>query len=82
MALMDDIFGSTLGIGVIGVGAILLAPTLLPTAGRILRPVVKQALRGGIVLYEGISSGITDVVAEATNEMEASPSKRARSTNS
>ena len=71
MALLDDIFGSTLGTGVIvGVGAVLLAPTLLPKAGRIIRPVVKEAVKGGIVLYEGISNGISDIVAEATSEVE------------
>lgn len=82
MALLDDIFGSTLGIGVIGIGAIVLAPNLLPQAGRILRPVVKQAIKGGMVLYDDVSTGISEIVAEATNEIETPSSVKPRSKNS
>ncbi len=56
----------------IGVGALLLAPRLLPAVGRVLRPVAKEVLRVGIVAYDGARDTFSgayeaagDLVAEA-----------------
>ena len=52
MALLDDIFTGNAVTGLaVGIGAVLLGPTLLPALGRALRPAAKAAIKGGMVLY-------------------------------
>jgi Protein of unknown function (DUF5132) len=75
MALLEDLMKAE-GSGplVLGVGALLLAPTLLPAVGRMLRPVVKGAIKSGITIYEetyaGMKEATGDLVAEARAELE------------
>ena len=51
MALFDN--GIRLGTGVaIGIGALILAPTIIPIMGSIVKPLAKAAIKGGIVLVD------------------------------
>jgi Protein of unknown function (DUF5132) len=75
MALVEDLFkGSTLTGVAVGVGALLLAPTVLPAVGRVIRPAVKAAIKGGMVFYRETLAEVgevaSDLVAEARSELE------------
>lgn len=51
MALFDN--GLKLGTGVaIGLGALVLAPTVLPAVAAILKPLAKAAIKSGFIVYE------------------------------
>lgn len=77
MALLEDMFkgggGAMTGIAV-GVGALMLAPTVLPAIGQVLRPAAKAVIKGGLVLYRETVSEIgevaSDLFAEARAELE------------
>ena len=76
MALLEDMFSGNAVTGIaVGVGALLLGPTVLPALGRALRPVAKAAIKGGMVLYRETFAEIgeftSDLVAEARAELEA-----------
>jgi hypothetical protein len=78
MALIEDMFKGNAITGLaIGLGAVLLAPAVLPALGRVLRPAAKAAIKGGIVLYRETFAEIgefaSDLVAEARAELEAAP---------
>jgi hypothetical protein len=52
MALLEDVFKGTALTGIaIGLGAILLAPTV----GQLLRPAAKAVIKGGMVAYQGLA---------------------------
>jgi hypothetical protein len=75
MALIEDIFKGNLATGLaIGVGAVILAPTVLQTIGGVLRPAAKAAIKGGVVFYRETLSELgemaSDLVAEAKAELE------------
>ena len=75
MALVEDLFkGSAVTSVAIGVGALLLAPTVLPAVGRVLRPAAKAAIKGGMVFYRETMAEIgevaSDLFAEARSELE------------
>jgi hypothetical protein len=75
MALIEDMFKGNAVTGLaVGVAALFLGPTLLPTIGRVLRPAAKTAIKGGIMLYRETVAGIgeltTDLVEEAKSELE------------
>jgi hypothetical protein len=75
MALFEDILKGGTGTGLlVGLGAVLLAPTVLPAVGRVLRPVAKTAIKTGMVFYNETLSGVGevtgDIVAEARAELE------------
>lgn len=77
MALLEDMFKGNAVTGIaVGLGAVLLGPTVLPAIGRALRPVAKAAIKGGMVLYREtfaeIGEAASDLVAEARNELNAS----------
>ncbi len=90
MALLEDVLGlEVLGLEgaaapvAIGVGALLLAPRLLPAVGRVLRPVAKEMLKVGIVAYDGARDTFSgayeaagDLVAEARHEREQESAAR------
>jgi hypothetical protein len=75
MALFEDVLEGGMPTGLAVAGAIVLAPTVLPAVGRLLRPVAKAAIKGGIVLYRETLAGVGDVagdlVAEARAELES-----------
>ncbi|HEV8032256.1 MAG TPA: DUF5132 domain-containing protein [Stellaceae bacterium] len=75
MAILEDVFrGSTVTGLAVGVGALLLAPTVLPAVGRVVRPAVKAAIKGGMVLYRETVAEVgemaSDLFAEARSELE------------
>jgi hypothetical protein len=76
MALIEDLVKME-GAGplAIAVGAVVLAPAVLPAVGRILRPVVKGAIKTGITLYEetyaSVKEATGDIIAEARSELES-----------
>lgn len=66
---MADFLKGDLGTGVLfGVGALVLAPL----AGRVIRPVAKAAVKGGMTLYRetGIGDVAEDLLAEARSELD------------
>jgi hypothetical protein len=51
MALLNN--GMKLGAGLaIGVGALVLAPTVIPAVAAILKPLAKAAIKSGFIIYE------------------------------
>jgi Protein of unknown function (DUF5132) len=78
MAGIDDLFKNGLGGGLaIAVGVVVLGPTVAPALGRALRPLVKGAIKGGIVAYgwgresfAEMQEYVEDTYAEAQAEME------------
>jgi hypothetical protein len=75
MALVEDLFkGSTITGLAVGLGAVLLAPTVIPAVGRVVRPALKAAIKGGMVFYRETVTEIGEVAgdlfAEARAELE------------
>ena len=78
MALFEDVLENGLGGGVaLAIGAVVLGPVLVPALGRAMRPVIKTAMKGGVVVYgwgresfAGAREYIEDTYAEAQAEME------------
>jgi hypothetical protein len=70
MALLEDVFKGNALTGIaIGLGAILLAPTV----GQLLRPAAKAVIKGGMLAYQGLAElgeTASDLVAEARAEFE------------
>ena len=77
MALIDDFLTKKNGVSlVIGVGAAILAPVVIPAVIRIARPAIKAAVKSGIIAYERgreaaaeLSEAAEDLVAEAKAEV-------------
>jgi hypothetical protein len=75
MAILDN--GFKLGTGLaIGVGAIILAPVVIPAVAAIVKPLLKAGIKGGLVLYDksivAIAEAkevIEDLAAEARAEV-------------
>ena len=64
------------GLGVPGIAAIVLLPVLVPVAGKVVKPLTKAAIKGGIVLYEKgkgvvaeVGESLEDIIAEANAEL-------------
>jgi Protein of unknown function (DUF5132) len=74
MAWYENVFEGALGPGLAIAGAVILAPTVVPAVGRMLRPVAKTAIKTGMMLYRETLSGVGDVagdlVAEARSELD------------
>lgn len=63
-------------LGVPGIAAIILLPVIVPVAGKVVKPIAKAAIKGGIVLYEkgkgvvaGVGETLEDIIAEAKAEL-------------
>ncbi|NLI81282.1 MAG: DUF5132 domain-containing protein [Deltaproteobacteria bacterium] len=75
MALLDN--GYRVGAGLaVGIGAILLAPVLVPVVAAAAKPIIKAGIKGGMLLYaktrEIIAETqevIEDLAAEAKSEL-------------
>lgn len=80
MAGPDDFFkGSVLAGLAVGVGAILLAPVVLPVVAALSRPIAKSAMKTGVILFERgreaaaeMTEVFEDLVAEARAELDQS----------
>jgi hypothetical protein len=74
MALLEDVLKGGTGTGLALAGAVILAPAVVPAVARMLRPVAKAAIKGGLVLYRETLAGVGDVagdlVAEARAELD------------
>ncbi len=75
MALFEDVLtGNPITGAIVGIGAVLLVPTVVPALGRVLRPAAKAVIKGGLVLYRDTIAEIGevagDLVAEARAELE------------
>jgi hypothetical protein len=82
MALIEDALAGWGGGFLVGLGAALVGPSVLPTAGSILRPVVKTLVRGALVVAGGVqelaadaSEQVSDLVAEV--RAQSSPEQQA-----
>ena len=67
-----------------GIGAVVLAPLLIPAVAKVGKPIAKSAIKGGIVAYEkakGIVAEagevLEDLVAEAKVELAEEQSQKA-----
>jgi hypothetical protein len=85
MALFEEITESVFPGALIGLGAAILAPVIVPTVGGVLRPLVKTVVRGGLYigdkLYETASEAgeqLSDMVAEVRSEMGPSAARAPR----
>jgi hypothetical protein len=69
MALLEDVFkGNVLTVAAIGLGALLLAPTI----GQVLRQAAIAVIKGGMLAYQGLAElgeVAGDLVAEAGAEL-------------
>jgi Protein of unknown function (DUF5132) len=61
---------------VTGIGAILLAPLLIPVVAKVGKPIAKAAIKGGIIAYEKSKGAFAeagevfgDIIAEAKSEL-------------
>lgn len=84
MAIFDELFeDGVAGPVAIGIGALVLAPRVLPAVGRLLRPIAKGAIKTGMSLYEEtyatIAEATGDLVAEARSELESESRHQASS---
>ena len=87
MALFDNTLKGWGGGFLVGVGAALVAPIILPAAAAALRPVAKELIKGGLFvadsLRELLAEGeehLSDLVAEARAEYKASATSFASAT--
>jgi hypothetical protein len=78
MALIDDVTKSFVPSALVGLGAVLLAPIVVPALSSGLRPLAKTLVKGGLVVadkvYEVVAEAgeqFNDMVAEARSEMGA-----------
>jgi len=77
MAILEELFKRSVVTGIaVGVGAVLLAPVLLPAVARLARPLMKATIRSGIIFYEKgretvaeLGEVVEDIVAEAQAEI-------------
>lgn len=75
MALIEDVLKGNLVTGLaIGVGAVILGPTIGQKVGSVLRPTIKSLIKGGMVFYQQTLAEIgemaSDIVAEAKAELD------------
>jgi len=78
MALFDELPKSWLSSALVGIGAALVAPAVLPALGSGIRPLAKSVLRGGILAYDKArelvaeaGEDMSDLIAEVRSEMDA-----------
>ena len=73
MALFDN--GMKVGTGIaVGIGALVLAPTVLPVVAALAKPVAKAAIKGGLMLIEKgkeIAAETKEVLEDLTAEAKA-----------
>jgi len=77
---LEDIFEGNFGAGLAIAGAAILAPTVLPAVGRMVRPVAKTAIKTGMMLYRETLAGVGDVTSDIVAEARAELDEEARAT--
>ena len=90
MGFLDDFvsgesLGGPLSTLLVGIGAVLITPSVASGVGTTIRPVIKSAIKGGLMLYEAASETvaeageqINDLIAEVRHEMRETESDPAR----
>ena len=69
MALLDN--GIKLGTGLaIGIGALIIAPAVIPALGAVIRPIAKATIKSGLVLVEKARELVAETV-ETVSDMKA-----------
>lgn len=79
MAIFEEVVAGEAATGlVVGLAAVVAAPVILPAIISVGRPLLKGAIKGGIMLYERgqemaaeLSETFEDLVAEAKSELES-----------
>jgi hypothetical protein len=76
MALLEDVTKGGFSTLLVGIGAALVAPTVLPALGSSLRPLAKALVKGGVLLYDSVKESVAeageqlnDLVAEVRTEI-------------
>jgi hypothetical protein len=77
MAFFEDMFKGNIVSGLaLGIGAVILAPIMLPAVRNVAKPLAKAAIKGGIMAYERgkelIAEGaevVEDIYVEAKAEL-------------
>jgi hypothetical protein len=88
MAWLEDAIGGWSGGILVGLGAILVVPAVLPVLGSVVRPVVSTLVSGGLAIADAVSGVVAEgydqvsgLVAEARAEIASgSGAPRPRST--
>ena len=78
MGLLDNgLKGNVLTGLAIGVGAAILAPSIIPAVANVAKPLIKAVIKTGIIMFEKgketaaeLSEVFEDIVAEAKSEVE------------
>ena len=85
MGLLDNVLEIGAPAVLVGVGAVLAAPLVLPVIGSVARPIAKGAVKGYLALadnakefFSEASEQWSDLVAEARAEQAAAPHGAAR----
>jgi hypothetical protein len=76
MALLEDVTKGGFTTVLIGVGAAIVAPTVIPALATSLRPLAKALIKGGVNLYDSVKETVAeageqfnDLVAEVRSEI-------------
>lgn len=87
MFVVDDIKGGGLATVVVGAVAILLAPVVVPAVAQAARPLLKEAIKGGMLCFQKgreamaeVGEMFEDIVAEARAEVESGRAQPAAET--
>ncbi len=74
--LLPDLEDLVEGLGIPGIAAVVLLPVIVPGVGKVVKPIAKAAIKGGILFYEKskgmfseVGETLEDLVAEAKAEI-------------
>jgi hypothetical protein len=74
--LLPDLEDLVEGLGIPGIAAVVLLPVIVPGVGKVVKPMAKAAIKGGIFLYEKgkgafseVGETLEDLIAEAKSEI-------------
>ncbi|MDN5940697.1 MAG: DUF5132 domain-containing protein [Nitrospira sp.] len=70
MSILEDVLKGSWGTALVGVGIALVAPTVLPAVGAAIRPLLKEAIKGGLLLYDTVKESVAEA-GEQVNDMVA-----------
>src|SRR5258708_13273558 len=80
MSFLEDAFKGNVGPGLAIAGAAVLAPTIFPAVGRMLRPVAKTVIKTGMMLYRETLAGVGDVAGDLGAQARPQLEEHGRST--
>ncbi len=66
MAFIEDVFKSDLGTGLaVGIGVLVLGPIVVPAVAGVAKPLLKAAIKGGLIIYDQGKSIASSVKKES-----------------